>query len=560
MLRDLVLALSLSNLCFISAWRSLLMPSSFFLYYHRKNLPPVMEYIALILVVLLVAGLFFIGITLVRRSQNVRFRKFARVVFVLILSVPLYGLLMQIDSSTVRQLMARHVTDETVVRRLLFTIPLTLCLFVLFLALIKIKKAVRIANRLILVLAPFVAITFAQAIFTAMKYRHVGEGSVAGPLALKDGSRRPRALWLIFDELDFRTAFEQRPPTLKLPELDRLARQSIFAQNAYPPAGETFLTMPALITGRLVSAARRTGPDELMLKFGDDTEATSWSDQPNIFSRAREAGFNTALAGWYHPYCRVLGRSLTRCVWEGQILASQSPGEGDETESLPLSLGRESPLSYMYSHAYKAALTVPLATFILPRVDIGDLERRKQVSDFKAIEGEAITMASDPSLGVVMIHWPIPHAPNIYNRSEGQISAAANRSYLDNLALVDRTVADIRRAMESNGTWDTTAVLITSDHWWRESLWKKHKTWTAEDEAAANGEVDRRIPFILKMAKSGEKGTEFQAPFNTILTHDLVLAILRGEVSDSKGAADWLERHRSIGRSPYDDRIYRDAR
>jgi hypothetical protein len=120
-------------------------------------------------------------------------------------------------------------------------------------------------------------------------------------------------------------------------------------------------------------------------------------------------------------------------------------------------------------------------------------------------------------------------------------------------------MADIRHAMESNGTWDTTVVLVTSDHWWRDSLWKKHKTWTAEDEAASGGEVDRRVPFILKMSGSGEKGAAFDAPFNTILTHDLVLSILRGEVSDTKGAVEWLNRHRSIGRSPYDDRIYRDS-
>jgi membrane-anchored protein YejM (alkaline phosphatase superfamily) len=213
----------------------------------------------------------------------------------------------------------------------------------------------------------------------------------------------------------------------------------------------------------------------------------------------------------------------------------------------------------MYSHAYKVALTIPLASFIFPRVDVGDLERRKQVSDFRSIQGEALATASDPNFGVVMIHWPIPHPPNIYNRSEARISVASDQSYLDNLALVDRTMANIRQAMESSGTWDTTVVLVTSDHWWRGSVWNKHKTWTAEDEATSRGEVDRRVPFILKMAGSGEKGVAFDAPFNTILTHDLVLSILRGEVLDTKGAADWLERHRTIGRSPYDDRNYRDA-
>jgi hypothetical protein len=57
------------------------------------------------------------------------------------------------------------------------------------------------------------------------------------------------------------------------------------------------------------------------------------------------------------------------------------------------------------------------------------------------------------------------------------------------------------------------------------------------------------------MAGAGGERVNFAAPFNTVLTHDLLLAILRGEVSDTKGAAAWLDRHRSIGRSPYDERL-----
>jgi hypothetical protein len=41
------------------------------------------------------------------------------------------------------------------------------------------------------------------------------------------------------------------------------------------------------------------------------------------------------------------------------------------------------------------------------------------------------------------------------------------------------------------------------------------------------------------------------------LTHDLLLAVLRGEVSDAKGAAAWLDRNRSIARSPYDGHTFR---
>jgi hypothetical protein len=158
-----------------------------------------------------------------------------------------------------------------------------------------------------------------------------------------------------------------------------------------------------------------------------------------------------------------------------------------------------------------------------------------------------------------MVHWPIPHHPNIYSRSQLRTSSSKGRSYIDNLALVDRTVGDIRRAMESNGTWSSTAVLISSDHWWRaDSVWRKRVEWTAEDEASFAGQIDRRVPFILKLFGSEENGVRLTVPFNTVLTHDLLLAILRGEVSHNNDAAAWIERNRTIGRSPYDDRMWRE--
>lgn len=558
MWRDLAIALSLANLCFIHAWRLLLVPSSNNFYYHRRIPPPLVEYIALPLDVLLLAAVLFAGITLVRRSRKSWVRKAAKIVFILIVSVPLYGVLMQLDTPGVRRLILPFVSDEEVTQRVIVTIPLTICLFGLYVAFRRLDKSFRVAVTAILIMTPFVLITFVQTPLTAMKYAEVGDGITATPPAHEGARGGVRVLWLVFDEFDFRVAFAQRPATVRLGELDRLSSQSIFATNAYPPAGETFLSMPALITGRLVSEARRRGPDDLMIKFGDGTEAAPWSGQPTIFSRAREAGLNTALIGWYHPYCRILGSSLTRCAWESGDLPVFRVSR-EVTLDAPPSTGVRGVAAYMYEHFRKAALTIPLVNFMIPEVtDRTELRRKKHVANHEDTYRQAAEAATDPSLDVVMIHWQIPHYPNIYNRSEDRISVASNQGYLDNLELVDRTLGDIRRAMESNGTWDRTAVLITSDHWWRAgSLWKKHRVLTAEDETIWGGVEDRRVPFILKMAGAGEAGVTFAAPFNTVLSHDLLLAILRGEVSDTNEAAAWLDQHRSIGRSPYDEREYR---
>jgi arylsulfatase A-like enzyme len=361
---------------------------------------------------------------------------------------------------------------------------------------------------------------------------------------------------MVFDEFDFRVAFSQRPKSVKLPQIDRLAGESLFANNAYPPAGETLLSMPALITGKLVSEAHRVGPDKLMIKYGDDMPAVSWETQSNIFSRAREAGFNTALFGWYHPYCRILGNNLTNCAWTCQmpVYEIERVLRGDEALVSNSSSGL---LHSILEHARTAAFTVPLvAPVFRSTLDVADLERKKHVFDFNDTYRRTVEAANNPDSGLILTHWTIPHPPNIFDRSSHQISVTPNHSYLDNLELVDETLGRIRESMEAHGTWEDTVIMVTSDHWWRQS-WREKQPWTTEDESAMGNSLDRRIPFILKMPGRGNERILYEAPFNTVLSYDLLLAILQGEVTDTKGAARWLDQHRSIARSPYDERTFR---
>jgi hypothetical protein len=85
--------------------------------------------------------------------------------------------------------------------------------------------------------------------------------------------------------------------------------------------------------------------------------------------------------------------------------------------------------------------------------------------------------------------------------------------------------------MESAGNWDSTTVLLSSDHPYREAK-------------SLDGKSDLRVPFLLKLAGQSE-GLSYSAEFNTILTHDLLLAILKGELSTAE-VVPWLDQHRSM--------------
>jgi hypothetical protein len=68
-----------------------------------------------------------------------------------------------------------------------------------------------------------------------------------------------------------------------------------------------YLVVRVRIDAELLSA------DQLQVVADSSQEKLNWSDQPNVFRRARQLGVNAAAVGWHHPYCRVLGDSLVNC-------------------------------------------------------------------------------------------------------------------------------------------------------------------------------------------------------------------------------------------------------
>ena len=159
-------------------------------------------------------------------------------------------------------------------------------------------------------------------------------------------------------------------------------------------------------------------------------------------------------------------------------------------------------------------------------------------------------VAVDSDVGLSLVHWQVAHPPNIYSGDADEFEVRGESSYVDSLRLVDRTLGEVRRVMEESGTWENTHILLTSDHWWRSSIWRAIGPWTSEDADTIKNEADHRVPFILKLA--GQKHSVTYDPvFNNVLSHDLILALLRSELSTPESVVQWLDQHRSIGKSPY---------
>ncbi|HEY2017243.1 MAG TPA: sulfatase-like hydrolase/transferase [Bryobacteraceae bacterium] len=372
---------------------------------------------------------------------------------------------------------------------------------------------------------PVLAVVLIQGVRTGLRFPESDYADGPPVAAVQSGGERPRVVWVVFDELSQEIAFANRPAGLQLPNLDRFRGESFYASAARAPSAATETSLPSLILGEHITETEPLGPGHVLLTLKGKSRRVEWGDTPNVFDTARRMGLNTALAGWYHPYGRLLNRSLTKCDWiAGRLLP------GIEEPSQPRPLPRA-----MADRAHLQFIELPLVGH-LPGVHPEEFHRKVAIERFSYLVGRAEQMAADPSMGLVLLHLPVPHPPAIYNRSTERFTARDAVDYLDNLALADRTLGAIRLAIEAAGLWDRTALLVSSDHGWRRYLWRGGPDWTAEEEILSRGET-MGVPFLLRLPHE-KAGVSCDRRFDTVVSRRLITAILDGSLTDPSRIGD----------------------
>jgi len=139
----------------------------------------------------------------------------------------------------------------------------------------------------------------------------------------------------------------------------------------------------------------------------------------------------------------------------------------------------------------------------------------------------------------VFVHFPTPHMFAIYDRHRADFALSPNTNYLDNLALVDRTVGEVRDTLEKAGLWESTTLMITSDHAVRPSMWHNRYNWNAAFEQLIGPGASRTVPFILKLARQHEAAV-YEPSVSNLTVTQLSLAALGGEVATPQQAVAWL--------------------
>jgi hypothetical protein len=303
--------------------------------------------------------------------------------------------------------------------------------------------------------------------------------------------------------MDYALSFPRRPEGLRLQEFDRLRSEAFFATKAHQPASDTKESLPALIDGKpIYGPATAKGLRTLYVNFALNGPPTDWDSAPNVFSDARAMGVNVGLVGWYLPYCRIFQHVASECYWE------------------PMFSGVNDTPSFRNSLQDQWDALTPLES------------RMRLVQRLHRMQAAAEQMSADPQLGLVLIHLPIPHGPQIFDRYTGAINSYTIHPdwFFDNVELADRVLGQIRNTMEKSGQWEGSAIIVSSDHSLRRT-------------SLPHPDPLPLVPFLVKMPGQS-KGIQFVEPFNTRITRELITAILRGEVT-AENLESWIQRRRT---------------
>lgn len=335
-------------------------------------------------------------------------------------------------------------------------------------------------------LAVFCFFVIVQLVWIACWRPAVNSLANEAPASTQRSASRPRVVWILMDELAYKQVFGARASDLNLPNFDAFRRVSTLFTNVQPVANYTELAVPSLLEDRPVDRIRYTFYNHLLLAApGQPLEPFQAADTP--FAIAKRERMTTGVVGWYNPYCSMLAPFLDACDWTNTAISLGAP---------------------VTSAAFLRFLVQPWENawnVFHPQEQRRDIERQRD--DYVNLDHRAQTMLGDDRFDFIFLHLPLPHPPGFYNRRTGLFDTSGGASYLDNLALADKTLGELLAILRSSPRWSTTSIVLCGDHSWRTYLWRKSIGWSpADEEAAPGGRFDSRP--MLMVHRAGQTDPE----------------------------------------------------
>lgn len=327
-----------------------------------------------------------------------------------------------------------------------------------------------------------------------------------------------RIVWLLFDEMSYDQVFVHRWPGLELPNLDRLRGESVTFSDMQPDGYFTEQIIPSLFVGKPFVDTRSTESGELRYRSATSGPWVTFDGNATLFGEAQREGWTTGVSGDYNPYCRVLKDQLDFCsqrlIVFGEHLSRDKSTWGNVTAPVHAIWARA--LHERYEPAPSEA------------------------EIFDDMMSSARRLVTDENIDFAFVHLYLPHPPGFYNRKTGRV--AIGGSYIDNLALADRSLGDLLRALDATSSAGDTTLVVSSDHSWRVGIWRDGFGWTKEDElASGHGQFDPRPTLIVRFP--GESApVEIARPVPLLAMHAMIERMIDGGIGDPQQLEEWAEK------------------
>jgi hypothetical protein len=321
-----------------------------------------------------------------------------------------------------------------------------------------------------------------------------------------------RIVWLVFDELSYNQTFEHRFPGLAMPAFDQLRSESFVFQDLRPVATYTDVALPALFLGKGVDGIKSDLDGRAILKLSGQNRWSVFDPQATVFGEAGRNQWASGVVGWWNPYCRILPNILDSCYWTTE-----------ETNGI---FSTENSVLQNAAAPFLSKLGVNSAT----------VEEKHQASTLAIME-QAQALIANEKIQFLFIHLPIPHPPGIYDRATGKLRGAG--TYIDNLALADRSLAELTNSLNATASAAKTILILCSDHSWRVPMWKSNAGWSAEEEAASHGKFDPRPVLIIHFPQQSRE-VAISQPFDQIALHGIIVSMLQGHIESQADLQAWL--------------------
>jgi hypothetical protein len=322
---------------------------------------------------------------------------------------------------------------------------------------------------------------------------------------------RGRIVWILFDELSYNQAFDHRFPGLAMPAFDKLKSESVSFSDLKPAGYETDRVVPSFFEGQVVDDIRSDLNGNLKVKLAGQRDWQAFDPHTTLFADAQHLGWTTGVVGWYNPYCRILVGTLDYCFW--RMGNGQWNGTASDQSALRNAVAMAPFIGAIWGWRHTPSFP----------------QEEKHAADLAALVPQAETLIRDQSIGFVFIHLSVPHPPGIYDRRPGHQRATG--TYIDNLALADRTLGKLMDSLNATPAAAKTTVVVCSDHSWRIPLWRGTPQWSEDEETASHGVFDTR-PVVLIHFPGQATELDVTVPFDEIKIHDILEHMLRGQAYD----------------------------